>query len=291
MKFQFINEHRHEHEVRSMCRVLEVTTSGFYDWLARPQSSRAKADDQLRNEIREVFDASRGLYGSPRIHAELVHKGRKVSRKRVARIMREEGLLAVQPRRFRKTTLSDHDRRIAPNVLERNFEVTDVDTAWVGDITYIWTGEGWLYLAVLLDLASRSVVGWAAADHMRDELTLEALDSALVRRGPGADLRGLIHHTDRGSQYASDDYIDAIEMRGITRSMSKKGDCWDNAVAESFFATLKKELVYREHFQTRHEAIEALFDYIEIYYNRQRRHSHNEFLAPASYEAMLGQVL
>lgn len=287
MRFEFIRDHAHQFSIRTMCYVLDVTTSGFYEWRDRATAQHDLDDQALLVEIRAIFEASRGLYGSPRVHAELIHGGRAVSRKRVARIMRENDLVARLPKRFRKTTLSEHDRRIAPNVLERNFEVEKPDTAWVGDITYVWTDEGWLYLAVLLDLASRRVVGWSIADHMRDELTLEALDDALTRR-EGADFGQLVHHTDRGSQYASDDYIAALEARGITRSMSRRGDCWDNAVAESFFATLKKELVHLHCFETRQEAMDAIFDYIETYYNRQRRHSHNQYLSPTSYEAIQG---
>ena len=292
MRFDFIQRHAATYNVRVMCHLLDVTPSGYYEWKSRPEITAHDLDDErLLVEIRAIFDANRGLYGSPRVHAELVHMGHQVSRKRVARLMREHDLFARRPKKFRKTTLSDHDRRIAPNVLEREFEVQEIDTVWAGDITYVWTDEGWLYLAVLLDLASRRVIGWSAEDHMRDELTLAALDAALARRGTHADLTRLVHHTDRGSQYASDDYIAALETRGITRSMSRKGDCWDNAVAESFFATLKKELIYRHHFETRQEALEALFEYIEIYYNRQRRHSNNEYLSPVSYEATLGNLL
>lgn len=291
MKFRFIRDHQDQYRVRVMCRVLEVSPSGFYDWLGRRPAPRTVDDATLLLEIREIFEASKQLYGSPRVHAELIHRGRRTSRKRVARLMRQEGLVARRPPRFRKTTLSEHDRRIAPNILKRCFHARAVNEVWVADITYVWTSEGWLYLAVVLDLASRSVVGWSLADHMRDELTLEALNSALQRRSDQLDFAKLIHHSDRGSQYASDDYIDALESRGITRSMSRKGDCWDNAVAESFFATLKKELIHRTSFKTRQAALEAIFDYIEVYYNRQRRHSNNEFLSPAFYEATLGILL
>lgn len=250
MRFEFIRDHASQFKVRTMCHVLDVTTSGFYEWRDRAPAVRERDDQALLVEVRTIFEASRGLYGSPRVHAELIHRGRAVSRKRVARLMRENGLVARRPKRFKKTTLSEHDRRIAPNVLKRKFTVDEPDTAWVGDITYVWTYEGWLYLAVLLDLASRRVVGWAIADHMRDELTLEALNVAFENR-VGVDFSRLVHHTDRGSQYASDDYITALEARGITRSMSRKGDCWDNAVAESFFATLKKELIHLNDFETR----------------------------------------
>jgi transposase InsO family protein len=182
--------------------------------------------------------------------------------------------------------MSDHDRRIAPNVLERDFNAQTTNVAWVGDLTYIWTEEGWLYLAILLDLASRFLVGWAIADHMRDDLTLEALNHAIARRQDGETLNGLIHHSDRGSQYASDDYIKALESMGVVRSMSRRGDCWDNAVAESFFATLKEELIYRREFATKAQAIAAVLKHIEIYYNCKRSHSSNHYMSPKSVEAM-----
>jgi putative transposase len=269
-----------------MCEVLEVSSSGFYEWFNRGKSERELADGELTEKIREIFDEHHGRYGSPRIHDDLIKKGIRVSRKRVARLMREAGLFAAKPKRFRKTTMSDHDRRIAPNVLDRNFETVTPDVAWAGDITYIWTDEGWLYLAILLDLASRFIVGWAITDHMRDELTLDALNHALARRQGGQELKGLIHHTDRGSQYASDDYIKTLESMGIVRSMSRRGDCWDNAVSESFFATLKKELIYRRKFATKDEAVAAIAEYIEVYYNCKRAHSSNHYMSPKSVEAI-----
>jgi putative transposase len=274
-----------------MCLLLGVSSSGYYDWLERPESDRKLDDKSILCKIREIFEEHEGRYGSPRIHAELIHLRHRISRKRVERLMRENGLTARRPRRLRRTTLSEHDRRIPPNLVARNFTCERCDMVWVADLTYVWTLQGWLYLAVILDLASRAVIGWAAADHMRDELTLEALNSALARRGKKARLDGLVHHSDRGSQYASDDYIHALETRGIARSMSRKGDCWDNSVVESFFATLKKELVYRHTFHTKQQALDLLFEYIETYYNRARRHSTIEYLSPMTYETIRGNFL
>ena len=291
MKFEFIKKNRERFRLHVLCKTLSVSKSGFFNWLHRTDSRQRLDNIELLEEIKSIFDEHRGRYGSPRIHEELISRQFKVSRKRVERLMRENGLLAHVPRPYRVTTISDHDRGYAPNILERNFHMEGSNLAWVSDITYIWTDEGWLYLAVLLDLHSRRVVGWAIADHMRDELTLEALNNAFTQRGRGADYSGLIHHSDRGSQYASADYIEALENRGILRSMSKKGDCWDNAAAESFFATLKKELVYREHYRTRSQAIDSIFEYIETYYNRQRRHSNNDFLSPVNYEIAMGNLL
>lgn len=284
-RFEFIRANAARFTVQLLCKVLDVSTSGYYAWCNRGESERDCRDRTLLEEIRGIFEESRQTYGSPRVFRELLRRGYQVSKKRVARLMRDNGLSAITPKRFKKTTLSDHDRRVAPDLLRRQFERVNLDEVWVGDITYVWTDEGWLYLGVLLDLATRKVVGWHAADHMRDELTLAALDSAVRSRG-SADLGGLLHHTDRGSQYASNDYIQALRDRGMIRSMSRRGNCWDNAVAESFFATLKKELVYRTHFETRAEAILALTDYIDAFYNQQRLHSSIDYLAPATMEVL-----
>lgn len=272
---------RDEFPVAFMCRVLGVSRSGFYAWCSRPESARSKENKELVTEIKRVHAESRGTYGSPRIHAELQEQGVEVGRKRVARLMRENGVAAGGRRRYRKTTDSDHDHRVAPNVLDREFVVTAKNRVWAGDITYVWTSEGWLYLAVVLDLFSRRVVGWAVADHMRTDLVLRALDEALLRRRPGGDL---LHHSDRGSQYASDDYRARLEALGIECSMSRKGNCWDNAVVESFFGTLKTELGDLAGC-TRAEARAALFEYVEVFYNRERRHSYLGYVSPARYEA------
>ena len=273
---------KNEYSVALMCRQLDVSKSGFYAWRSRPESARSKENKVLVTEIERLHEASRRTYGSPRIHADLEEEGFEVSRNRVARLMRENGIRAKGKRRFRKTTDSDHDHRVAPNHLARDFEVEAPNNVWAGDITYLWTSEGWMYLAVILDLFSRKVVGWAMADHMRTDLVLEALLKALRDRLPGDDL---MHHSDQGSQYASDDYQDALDVHGIECSMSRKGDCWDNAVVESFFGSLKTELDAEDHWRTRAEARYDVFEYIEVFYNRQRRHSYLGYVSPVRYES------
>ena len=228
-----------------------------------------------------IHRRSRRTYGSPRVHADLRAKGRRVGKKRVERLMRKNGLAAQRKRRFRRTTDSNHDGPIAPNVLERQFVQEAPNTVWVTDVTYIFTAEGWLYLAVMLDLFSRRVVGWATSDTNDRFLALDALYRSLRARRPQT---GLVHHSDRGSPYASEDYRDALRDRGITASMSRTGDCWDNAVAESFFATLKGELVDHERYATRTAAVASIGDYIESFYNIERRHSHLGYVSPIEYE-------
>jgi putative transposase len=281
VKFNFIATKEVAFPVHTMCRTLGVSRSGYYAWRGRPTPPRAKADAQLAVEIAGAHKASRGTYGSPRVHAELRARGRKVGRKRVERLMRQNGLQARRKRRFCRTTDSRHALPIAPNVLARNFETGAPNRAWVGDVTFIQTGEGWLYLAVLLDLFSRRVVGWAASATNDRELALAALAVAVRARRP---LPGLLHHTDRGSPYASHDYRDALEPQGVVASMSRTGDCYDNAVAESFFATLKGELVDHEQYATRRSAVLSIGDYIEHFYNTARRHSHLGYLSPIEFE-------
>ena len=263
------------------CRVLGVSRSGYYRWLGAAPSPRACDDVTLGAEIRAIYQAHKGRYGSPRIHRELRAQGRRVGRKRVARLMRALGLRGHRPRRARRTTDSRHPHRIAPNVLARDFTRASVNRAWVGDITYVPTREGWLYLAVLVDLCSRRVVGWAMSPTIDTALALSALRMALRRRRPAA---GVLHHTDRDSRYASDDYQAALRQAGLVPSMSRRGDCWDNAVAESFFATLEKELLDRDGFVTRAHARVAIAEYIESYYNDIRRHSHLDYISPLEYE-------
>lgn len=265
-----------------MCECLDVSTSGYYAWRQRGPSPRARENAALSEVVREVFEASRGAYGSPRVHAELVERGFDVDVKRVARLMAEMGLMARRKPKFRKTTDSDHDLQIAANVLNREFEVDEPDRVWVGDITYIWTVEGWMYLAVIIDLYSRRVVGWAMADHMRTELVLEALTAALGSRTPSS--AGLLFHSDRGSQYAAHAYQQALEQAGIACSMSRRANCWDNAVAESFFGTLKTELVHNIIFTTKASAKFAVAEWIDVFYNGKRRHSTIGYVAPAEYE-------
>jgi len=281
MRFSFIAAEKAAFPVRLLCRTLQVSRAGFYAWQARPPAPRARADARLGHEIGAIHAESRQRYGSPRIHAELAARGYRTSRKRVARLMRSRGLAARRRRRFRVTTESRHSLPIAPNVLARQFERAAPDQAWVTDITYIATGEGWLYLAVILDLCSRFAVGWAISERLTDALTLNALGMALARRRPP---QGLLHHSDRGSQYASGDYQKVLAQHGIVCSMSRRGDCWDNAVAESFFATLKVELVHDAAWATRATARTELFDYLERFYNGQRRHSALGYLSPRAFE-------
>jgi transposase InsO family protein len=273
-----------------MCRVLRVTRSGYYAWRTREPSARARKDQRLRIEVRVIHRKARGCYGSPRIHQELQSKGERVSRKRVARLMLLEGLRGKKKRRFRVTTNSDHTYPVAPNLLDRKFGVADVpgpDRVWVSDITYVPTREGWLYLAVVLDLASRLVVGWSMGETLESKLAIDALDSALKRRRPP---RGLLHHSDRGVQYASNEYRELLEEQQAVVSMSRKGNCWDNAVAESFFGTLEIELIEGADWQTRNEARTAIFEFVEVWYNRYRRHSSLEYLTPAEFDKRLWEA-
>lgn len=284
MKYGFIRAEKASFPVTALCRVLGVTRSGFYAWLRCPASARAQADAGLAATIDKVHAASRGTYGSPRVHAELRARGVRVGKKRVARLMRDRGLVARKRRRFHpRTTDSKHRHPVAENALARAFSREAPNQAWVGDVTYIQTDEGWLYLAVLIDLFSRRVVGWAMSERNDRHLVLDALTMAVVNRGVPAS--GVLHHSDRGSTYACEDYRRALAGYGLAASMSRKGNCWDNAVCESFFATLKTEMVHQQRFETRAEARTAVFEYIEVFYNRQRRHSTLGYLSPAIYEA------
>jgi putative transposase len=282
VRFRFVATEKAHFPVRVLCRTLHVSRTGFYAWQGRAPAPRARADAQLGLAVVTIHAESRRCYGSPRIHAELAARGCRTSRKRVARLMRERGLAARRRRRFRITTHSQHPFPTAPNHLARQFEQPTPNRAWVTDITYIPTGEGWLYLAVILDLCSRFVVGWAMSERITDTLTLDALAMALDRRQPP---HGLLHHSDRGSQYASGAYRRALAAQGIVCSMSRRGNCWDNAVAESFFATLKIELVREAAWATRAKARTELFEYLEVFYNGQRRHSALAYLSPRAFEA------
>ena len=264
--------------VALMCRVLGVSRSGLYAWACRGTSARARADVALSERIHEIHSASRSTYGSPRVHRGLRREDIRVGRKRVERIMRRDGLQGRLRRRFRRTTDSNHSLPVAPNTLNRQFGVDAPDRVWAGDITYIRTANGWGYLAVILDLHTRLVVGWALADHMRTELVEMALLCALGKREPS---EGLLHHTDRGSQYASTSYRGRLEALGIEVSMSRRGDCYDNAVVESFFGTLKQELVHHARWTSLEDARAAIHDYIEVFYNRQRLHSALGYKTPA----------
>lgn len=291
MKYACIARHRGEYPVRLMCRVLGVSRAGFYAAQRRAPSGRARADQRLRLEIRAIHRARRQRYGAPKIHTELrCTRGIRCSRKRVARLMRADGLRAKRARRFRVTTQSNHRYPIAANHLGRRFApggYTERDQAWAADITYLPTREGWLYLAVVLDLASRRVIGWAVASRLSDELTLSALRRALAYRRPAP---GALHHSDRGAQYASGAYQQLLAAHGLQCSMSRSGNCWDNAVVESFFATLKTELVVDARWPTRSAAHRELSVFIDVWYNRQRRHASLGYRSPVQYERDLARL-
>lgn len=281
MRFAFIEAEKACFPIDLMCEVLQVSRSGFYAWRGRPEPARAIEDRRMAQQIATIHAHHRGRYGSPRILEDLREEGIATSRRRVSRLMRQQDLKWRRKRRFRTTTDSDHVLPIAPNLLSREFAVDAPNRVWVGDMTYIWTAEGWLYLAVLLDLYSRKVVGWSMSDRPSRKLTLDALEMAITRRRPTP---GLLHHTDRGSQYASRDYRRRLDQAGMVCSMSRTGDCWDNAVAESFFATLKGELLGDAEPATRDEARRAVFEYVEGYYNVMRRHSTLGHLSPLAFE-------
>ena len=282
MRYRFIGAEKTNYPITILCRAMQVSPSGYYAFMQRGPSARALENAKLLAEIKEIHVLSRSTYGSPRMYRELLARGHAVSPGRVERLMRANGISARRKRRFKVTTDSKHNMAVAANTLDREFAVEVADRKWAGDITYIWTREGWLYLAVILDLFSRRVVGWAMDHRIDRRLVLGALDMALMVREPTEDL---LHHSDRGSQYASEDYRKRLKAAGIACSMSRKGDCWDNAVVESFFGTLKQELVHRSEFETRNEAKSAIFEYIEVFYNRWRRHSYLGYMSPAEFEA------
>ncbi len=278
-------DHRGEFRVKLMSRVLAVSRSGYYAWLSRPESLRSYRNRQLLVDIRRIHLQSRRTYGSPRVTDELQDQGVVCNEKRVARLMRDHGIRAKTVKKFRVTTDSRHKLPVAPNLLQREFSVSAPNRVWLGDITYVWTKEGWLYLAGVLDLYSRRIVGCAMSHRIDVELTLSALRQALDRRRPQA---GLLYHSDQGKQYAALDYQKLMHDHQMVGSMSRKGDCWDNAPMESFWGTLKRELVHHEKFATREEAKRKIFEYIEVFYNCQRRHSSLGSLSPAEYEAAAG---
>ena len=283
-RFRFIHAEKATYPMTVLCRVVEVSRAGYYAWACRGVSARARADVELTERIRQVHTQSRQTYGAPRVHADLAAAGCHVGRKRVARLMRAVGLHGCyRRRRMVRTTVAEPAATPAPNVVARDFHPPAPDRLWVGDITYVPTEEGWLYLAVLLDAWSRRVVGWAMADHLRTELAEAALRMVLTVRRP-ADGE-LVHHTDRGCQYTADRYQAVLAAHGVTCSMSRAANCLDNAMAESFFATLKGELIDRQVWTTRRAARQAIFEWIEVFYNRQRRHSALGYLSPAAFEA------
>lgn len=283
MKFAFISEEKVAFPVAVLCRLLAVSPSGYYASRSRPECLHARRDRELAMKVTVSHLASRKRYGSPRVHEDLKATGQRVGGKRVARIMRENKLVARTRRRFRTTTDSKHRFPIAPNVLDRKFTASAPDQAWVTDITFLWTQQGWLYLAVVLDLFSRRVVGWAASQNVDRHLALAALDMAVATRRPS---RGLVHHSDRGSTYAAVEYQNALQSRGFQCSMSRKGDCWDNAVAESFFATLKREMENADTLESRASATLSVHEYIDGFYNIQRRHSAINYNSPIEFELL-----
>ena len=283
MKFKFIDEHRSAFPVMKMCHVLNVSSSGYYRWRKAPQSSRKIENERLRARIRELFEKHKGMAGSPMITADLREDPEfsNVSRNRVARHMRAMGLRCKTIKKFVVTTDSKHNEPIAPNLLDRQFDVSTPDTVYVTDITYLKVGCKWYYLTVFIDLFSRLVVGWDLSDSLERHSVMQALNNAILRRRPG---KGLMVHSDRGIQYASKDFRKLLKKHGFIQSMSRKGNCWDNAVAESFFHSIKTQLIHHCTFQNVAEAKKALFSYIEVYYNRQRKHSTNGYRSPAQYE-------
>ena len=280
MKFEFIRAEKARYPVRTLCAVLEVSRSGFYAWMRRPPSARAKERDKLLQEVRRVHVRHRGRYGSPRIFRELRKGGLQPGRHRIARLMRENGIVARPKKRFVTTTQSDHGLAKAENVLNRQFKVRGLNEVWAADITYIDTDEGWLYLAVVLDLGSRSVVGWATSKSLDAEVALRALRQALANRRPPR-----LHHSDAGTQYVCGAYQALLAENGIISSISRPGNCWDNAPVESFFSTLKTEVPELTRSASRRRARASLFEYIETYYNRERMHSTLDYMTPAEYEA------
>ena len=282
MRYRAIQEHDRRYPIRLMCRALAVSAAGYYAWRSRPECPRSIQARTLLSAIRVVHQESRETYGSPRLWKALVKQGHHVGEHRVARLMRQDDIRAKTVKKWRATTPSNHRLPVAANTLDRQFTVAAPNRVWAGDITYVWTLEGWLYLAVLLDLHSRRVVGWAMGQRLTVELAEQALTMALANRHPRA---GLLHHSDRGSQYAATSYQRVLDEYGLIPSMSRKGNCWDNACVESFFGTLKRELVYHRRYATREEARQDIFEYIEVFYNRQRCHSTLGYHSPAEYEA------
>lgn len=287
MKYAFIKQHREEHKISRMCEVLKASPSGFYEWLDRPESIRAKENRRLTCKIVSFHRRSRGIYGSPKVHRDLMADGESCGVNRVARLMRQAGVQSKMARKFVITTDSKNTQAPAPDLIKRRFTVARKNLCWVSDTTFVATRQGWLYLAVILDLYSRQVIGWSMADKNNSQLVGDALMMAILRRGYK---EGVIVHSDQGSTYASGQYQKLLLEHDLTCSMARKGECLDNAVAESFFGTLKNELVYHEDFKTRGEARLAIFEYIEVFYNRQRRHASLGYLTPLEFEARVVSI-
>lgn len=281
MTFRFVHAHRGRWPVTVLCAALGASPAGYYAWRGRPASARRLRQEALTAQIRAAHARAKARYGSPRVHAELAAQGHGCCRNTVARLMRRAGIAAKTARKFRRTTDSGHGLPVAENLLNRRFGPAAADRAWVADLTFIPTRQGWLYLAAVEDLYSRMVVGWALDARMTSRLVVDALAMAVRRRLPGEEL---LAHSDRGSQYASAHYQQLLARHGITCSMSRRGNCWDNAPMESFFASLKKELVHHEDYRTRDQARASLFEYIEVFYNRQRRHSALGYQSPSDFE-------
>ena len=283
MKYRFMEDQRSLYAVEEMAGALGVSTSGYYGWRKRGKSQRETAKEKMVFEIRQIHEKSRHIYGSPRIYAELRRKGYRCNEKRIARLMRENGIRAKTKKRFKITTHSKHSYPISVNLVQRDFTAERPNKVWVTDITYIWTAEGWLYLVIYLDIYSRKIVGWALKDNMSESLILEGLNNAVMNRRPES---GLIIHSDRGSQYAGTDFRRTLGYYKFESSMSGAGNCYDNAVAEAFFHTLKTEWIYFKRYETREEAKRDIFEYIEVFYNRQRLHSTLGNLSPVEFETV-----
>ena len=279
MRYGCIHRRRNQYPIRLMCRLLKVSPSGYYAWRTRPESRRARFDRELTRSIRLVHAESDGTYGSPRVHVELKASGWQCGRAKVARLMRNAGLKGCPKRRFRVTTKRGVVK--ASNLLEQDFSVARANEVWASDITFIWTGQGWLYLAVVMDLYSRKIIGWSMSRRIDRRIVVDAMQMALSHRQPTGDL---IHHSDRGSQYLSDDFQALLRRHGVTCSMSDRGSCYDNAVVEAFFASLKRERTKRRKYRTREQARADVFDYIERFYNRQRRHGYVGNISPTEFE-------
>ncbi len=281
MSFAFIEAEKASFPISHMCQALGVSQSGFFAWRERPACQRQRQDMVYLAHIRTAFALSNGTYGSPRMHRDLIDDGHRIGRHRTARLMRENGLVARQKRRFKRTTDSQHAWPVAPNLIAQDFRAEKPDRKWGADISYIWTAQGWLYLAVVIDLYSRRVVGWATSDRLKRSLAVEALRRAIVNRNPAP---GLVHHSDRGSQYCSVDYQAELRKRGILISMSGKGNCYDNSMVETFFKTIKSELIWPVAWQTREQAENAIARYIDGFYNPVRRHSSLGYKSPIAFE-------
>lgn len=281
MKYAFIRDHDKSHKITRLLDLLDVSSSGYYDWLDRPESNRSRENRALTEKIRYLHQQSRKIYGSPRIHKDLIDEGEACSINRVARLMKVADIKSKMARKFIITTDSKNTMQPAPDLLKRQFSVDQQNKAWVSDTTFIGTREGWLYLAIILDLFSRQVIGWSMSTKNNTDLVQDALTMAIWRRG---DIKDVIVHSDQGSTYASGGYQRQLNENQLRCSMSRKGECLDNAVAESFFGTLKNELVYHEDYRTRAEARQSIFEYIEVFYNRKRRHAFLNYTSPVEYE-------